>query len=277
MSAVNLSFRKIDFQNGKFFSPVCGPIIVLHGLFGSSKNWLSVGDFLSQYADVYLLDLRNHGDSPHSSEHSIASMVEDIEVWVTKQKLKKPVILGHSMGGLVSMGFALKNQNILSLLFIEDIAPRNYPFHYESELLCLRTDVSSFKSRQEIDSALTKILPNAFIRNFLEMNLERLENNGGYRWKLNVEGVANSPRLFQDFFDKYTNYPYTGRTYFITGGVSEYFHKEDIEIARNFFPNSKFYLIPGGDHYIHFTKSFEFKKILESIFEKLDDSEFVVN
>ncbi|KAA1267102.1 alpha/beta fold hydrolase [Leptospira interrogans] len=277
MSTVNLSFRKIDFQNGKFFSPVCGPIIVLHGLFGSSKNWLSVGDFLSQYADVYLLDLRNHGDSPHSSEHSIASMVEDIEVWVTKQKLKKPVILGHSMGGLVSMGFALKNPNILSLLFIEDIAPRNYPFHYESELLCLRTDVSSFKSRQEIDSALTKILPNAFIRNFLEMNLERLENNGGYRWKLNVEGVANSPRLFQDFFDKYTNYPYTGRTYFITGGVSEYFHKEDIEIARNFFPNSKFYLIPGGDHYIHFTKSFEFKKILESIFEKLDDSEFVVN
>lgn len=266
MSAVNLSFRKIDFQNGKFFSPVCGPIIVLHGLFGSSKNWLSVGDFLSQYADVYLLDLRNHGDSPHSSEHSIASMVEDIEVWVTKQKLEKPVILGHSMGGLVSMGFALKNPNILSLLFIEDIAPRNYPFHYESELLCLRTDVSSFKSRQEIDSALTKILPNAFIRNFLEMNLERLENNGGYRWKLNVEGVANSPRLFQDFFDKYTNYPYTGRTYFITGGVSEYFHKEDIEIARNFFPNSKFYLIPGGDHYIHFTKSFEFKKILESIF-----------
>ncbi|EKR37037.1 alpha/beta hydrolase family protein [Leptospira interrogans serovar Hebdomadis str. R499] len=277
MSAVNLSFRKIDFQNGKFFSPVCGPIIVLHGLFGSSKNWLSVGDFLSQYADVYLLDLRNHGDSPHSSEHSIASMVEDIEVWVTKQKLEKPVILGHSMGGLVSMGFALKNPNILSLLFIEDIAPRNYPFHYESELLCLRTDVSGFKSRQEIDSALTKILPNAFIRNFLEMNLERLENNGGYRWKLNVEGVANSPRLFQDFFDKYTNYPYTGRTYFITGGVSEYFHKEDIEIARNFFPNSKFYLIPGGDHYIHFTKSFEFKKILESIFEKLDDSEFVVN
>ncbi|ULG93394.1 alpha/beta fold hydrolase [Leptospira interrogans] len=276
MSTVNLSFRKIDFQNGKFFSPVCGPIIVLHGLFGSSKNWLSVGDFLSQYADVYLLDLRNHGDSPHSSEHSIVSMVEDIEVWVTKQKLEKPVILGHSMGGLVSMGFALKNPNILSLLFIEDIAPRNYPFHYESELLCLRTDVSSFKSRQEIDLALTKILPNAFIRNFLEMNLERLEN-GGYRWKLNVEGVANSPRLFQDFFDKYTNYPYTGRTYFITGGVSEYFHKEDIEIARNFFPNSKFYLIPGGDHYIHFTKSFEFKKILESIFEKLDDSEFVVN
>ncbi|WP_061231992.1 alpha/beta fold hydrolase [Leptospira noguchii] len=276
MSTVNLSFRKIDFQNGKFLSPVCGSIVVLHGLFGSSKNWLSIGDFLSQYADVYLLDLRNHGDSPHSNEHSIVSMVEDLEVWITKQKLEKPVILGHSMGGLISMGFALKNPNILSLLFIEDIAPKNYPFHYESELLCLRTDVSDFRSRQEIDLALTKILPNPFIRNFLEMNLERLEG-GGYRWKLNVEGIANSPRLFQDFFDKYTNHPYPGITYFITGGVSEYFHKEDIRIAQNFFPNSKFYVIPGGDHYIHFTKVSEFKRILESIFEKLDDSEFVVN
>ncbi|EMK08102.1 MULTISPECIES: alpha/beta fold hydrolase [Leptospira] len=276
MSTVDLSFRKIDFQKGKFFSPICGPIIILHGLFGSSKNWLSVGDFLSQYTDVYLLDLRNHGDSPHSSEHSISSMVEDMEVWIIKQKLEKPVVLGHSMGGLVSMGFALKNPNILSFLFIEDITPKNYPFHYESELLCLRTDVSGFRSRQEIDSALTKILPNAFIRNFLEMNLERLEN-GGYRWKLNVEGIANSPRLFQDFFDNYTNHPYMGKTYFITGGASEYFHKEDIEIALNFFPNSKFYLIPGGDHYIHFTKAPEFKRILESIFEKLDDSEFAVN
>ncbi|WP_061217966.1 alpha/beta fold hydrolase [Leptospira weilii] len=276
MPAVDLSFRKIDFQSGKFFSPICGPILVLHGLFGSSKNWLSAGDFLSRYADVYLMDLRNHGDSPHSSEHSLASMVEDLEVWITKQKIEKPAILGHSMGGLVTMGFALKNQNIPSLLFVEDIAPKDYPFHYESELACLRTDVSGFKSRQEIDAALTEILPDSFIRNFLEMNLERLEN-GGYRWKLNVEGIANSPRLLQDFFSRYVESPYSGQTYFMTGGASEYFRKEDIELTRNFFPNSQFYAIPGGDHYIHFTKMSEFKRILESIFEKLDDSEFAIN
>ncbi|MBE8362531.1 alpha/beta fold hydrolase [Leptospira borgpetersenii] len=276
MPAVDLSFRKIDFQRGKFFSPICGPILVLHGLFGSSKNWFSVGDFLSRYADVYLMDLRNHGDSPHSNEHSLASMVEDVEVWITKQEIEKPVILGHSMGGLVTMGFALRNPNIPSFLFVEDIAPKDYPFHYESELACLRTDVSCFKSRQEIDAALTEILPNSFIRNFLEMNLERLEN-GGYRWKLNVEGIANSPRLLQDFFSRYVESPYPGQTYFITGGASEYFRKEDIGLTRNFFPNSQFYTIPGGDHYIHFTKMSEFKRVLESIFEKLDDSEFAIN
>lgn len=174
------------------------------------------------------------------------------------------------------MGFALKNQNIPSFLFVEDIAPKDYPFHYESELACLRTDVSGFKSRREIDAALAEILPNSFIRNFLEMNLERLEN-GGYRWKLNVEGIANSPRLLRDFFGRYVQSPYSGQTYFITGGASEYFRKEDIELTRNFFPNSQFYTIPGGDHYIHFTKMSEFKRILESIFEKLDDSEFAIN
>ncbi|EMJ96171.1 alpha/beta fold hydrolase [Leptospira alstonii] len=276
MPSVDLSFRKIDFQNEKFLSPVCGPILVLHGLFGSSKNWLSVGNFLSRYADVYLMDLRNHGDSPHSSQHSLASMVEDMETWITKRKIEKPAILGHSMGGLVAMGFALKNPNIPSLLFVEDIAPKDYPFHYESELACFRTDVSVFKSRQEIDSVLTKILPDPFIRNFLEMNLERLEN-GGYYWKLNVEGIASSPRLLQDFFSKYEKSPYSGKTYFITGQNSKYFLKEDIEVARNLFPNSKFYGIPGGDHYIHFTKASEFRKIVESIFEKSDDSEFVIN
>ncbi|KXZ30212.1 hydrolase [Leptospira santarosai] len=274
MSTVDLSFRKIDFQNGRFFSPVCGPILVLHGLFGSSKNWLSMGDFLSRYADVYLMDLRNHGDSPHSSEHSLVSMVEDMEAWIAKRKMEKPVILGHSMGGLVTMGFALRNPNIPSFLFVEDIAPKNYPFQYEKELACLRSDVSGFKSRQEIDAALTEILPNSFIRNFLEMNLERLEN-GGYRWKLNVEGIANSPGLSQDFFDGYR--PYPGRTYFITGGVSEYFRKEDVALARNFFPNSRFYTIPDGDHYIHFTKVSEFKRILESIFEESGDSEFAID
>ncbi|TGL69106.1 alpha/beta fold hydrolase [Leptospira kmetyi] len=276
MSAVDLSSRKIDFNSEKFLSPICGPILVLHGLFGSSKNWLSVGDFLSRYSDVYLMDLRNHGDSPHSSEHSLASMVEDLEVWISKNKISNPLILGHSMGGLVSMGFALKNPNIPSLLFIEDIAPKDYPFHYEGELACLRTDVSGFKSRQEIDAALTKILPNAFIRNFLEMNLERTET-GSYRWKLNVEGIAGSPRLLQDFFGRYSTKPYLGQTYFIVGGVSEFFHKEDTPIAKNFFPNSKFYGIPDGDHYMHFTKAPEFRRIMESIFEKSDDSEFAID
>ncbi|XDD51807.1 alpha/beta fold hydrolase [Leptospira sp. WS92.C1] len=275
MSVVDLSFRKLEFQNKTFPSPISGPILILHGLFGSSKNWPSVGDFLSRYSDVYLLDFRNHGDSPHSSEHSLASMVGDLEIWITKQGIVDPVILGHSMGGLVSMGFALKNPTVPKLLLVQDIAPRDYAFRYENEIACLQTNVSRFTSRQEIDSALSKILPDPFIRSFLEMNLERMES-GGYRWKLNVEGIAGSPRLFQDFFKEYSERPYDKPCVFITGGSSDYFLKEDYGITKNYFPNSRFFKIPGGDHYIHFTKASEFKRILETIFEKNADSEFEV-
>ncbi|PJZ55059.1 alpha/beta fold hydrolase [Leptospira adleri] len=275
MSGVDLNFRKVAFRNEKYREPICGPILVLHGLFGSSKNWATVGDFLSGYSDVYLLDLRNHGDSPHVMEHSLASMVEDVEVWVRKNKIVDPVFLGHSMGGLVSMGFALRNPEIPSLLLIQDIVPKDYPLRYDLEFACLRTDVSNFKTRQEIDAALSKILPNAFIRNFLEMNLERMES-GGYRWKLNVEGIEKSPRLLRDFFSKYSESPYLKKTNFLIGGASEYFLEEDIPAAQKFFPNSKFYRVPDGDHYIHFTKASEYKRILESIFEEKDDSEFLI-
>lgn len=275
MSAVDLYSRKIPFQTQKFSAPICGSILVLHGLFGSSKNWQTVGDFLARYSDVYLLDLRNHGNSPHSSEHSLASMVDDLDAWIRKNQIVKPVLLGHSMGGLVSMGFALRNPEIPSLLLIQDIVPKDYPLRYELEFACLRTDVSKFKTRQEIDAVLSQILPNAFIRNFLEMNLERMES-GGYRWKLNVEGIERSPRLLQDFFQKYTESPYSKKAHFLIGGASEYFLEEDIVVARKFFPNSEFHRIPGGDHYIHFTKAFEYKRILESIFEEKNDSEFLI-
>ncbi|MBM9578696.1 alpha/beta fold hydrolase [Leptospira sp. 201903070] len=275
MSAVDLYSRKIAFHNEKFSKPICGPIVILHGLFGSSKNWATVGDFLSKYSDVYLLDLRNHGDSPHAVEHSLASMVEDVEVWVSKNSIVDPVFLGHSMGGLVTMGFALKNPEISSTLLIQDIVPKDYPLRYDLEFECLRTDVSKFQTRQEIDAVLVKILPNAFIRNFLEMNLERMES-GGYRWKLNVQAIEGSPRLLQDFFQKYSDTPYLKKTNFLIGGASEYFLTEDIPVAKRYFPNSTFYRIPEGDHYIHFTKAAEYKRILESILEQKDDSEFLV-
>ncbi|TGK35162.1 alpha/beta fold hydrolase [Leptospira gomenensis] len=274
MSAIELNHKKIPFKSDETQTPLCGPIIVLHGLFGSSKNWLSVGEFLSAYSDVYLLDQRNHGDSPHTSEQSLVSMVEDLELWISQRNLSSPVIFGHSMGGLTAMGFALKNPNIPESILVQDIAPRDYPFRYERELACLRTDVSEFKSRNEIDAALAKIHPDPFIRGFLEMNLERSES-GGYRWKLNVEGIAGSPRLLEDFFSRYAEFPFAGETSFIIGGASDYFSEGDRDVARSFFPNAKFYSIPDGDHYIHFTKAEEFKRVLTSIFRKDADSEFL--
>ncbi|EPG66728.1 alpha/beta fold hydrolase [Leptospira wolffii] len=254
---MKLAFRHYPAKEGKKFS---SPIIILHGLFGSSKNWMGVADFLSQFSEVYALDLRNHGDSPHSSEHTLSAMAEDVREFLSDRDIPQIILLGHSMGGLVAMTIALENPEIVQHLIIQDISPRDYEFRYDSELSVLNTDVSGFQNRQEVDTAVSGFVPDPFIRNFLLMNLERREE-GGYRWKLNVSGISGSRRMFESQF-RGENKTYPREVLFILGGASEYFGEKDKEIALRYFPFAKFETIPGGDHYIHFTKAPEFKKIL---------------
>ncbi|TGK04090.1 alpha/beta fold hydrolase [Leptospira langatensis] len=263
---VKLAFKEHPLNGTPKFS--C-PILILHGLFGSSKNWMSVADYLSEYSTVFSLDLRNHGDSPHSSDHTLHSMSADILGFLEDHSIPKAIVLGHSMGGLVAMTFALEHPEKVDTLIIQDIAPRDYPFDYDAELAVLGTDVSKYKNRQEIDQVTAPLLPNPFIRNFLLMNLERTES--GYKWKLNVDGISSSRRMFQSQFPG-NEKKYLGRVLFILGGSSEYFIEGDREISLSYFPNASFQTIPGGDHYIHFTKALEYQKILTGFLDSLPTS-----
>ncbi len=254
---VNLAFKHYP---AKEIANLSVPILILHGLFGSSKNWVAVADYLTEFSEVYSLDLRNHGDSPHSSDHTLAAMSEDILEFLNDRKISKAIFLAHSMGGLVAMTFVLNHPDFVDTLIIQDIAPRDYEFTYEAELSVLQTDVSKFKTRQELDQAVSYLLPNPFIRNFLLMNLERREE-GGYRWKLNVQAIADSKRIFQSQFLPGQNV-FSGKVLFVLGGSSEYFLETDKEAALKYFPNAKFETIPEGDHYIHFTKAPQFQKIV---------------
>ncbi len=84
------------------------PIVILHGLFGSSRNWATTGRALAAWGAVSALDLRNHGDSPHSDSHTLADMVGDVREWLESRGGERPVLIGHSMGGQVAMALALR-------------------------------------------------------------------------------------------------------------------------------------------------------------------------
>ena len=107
------------------------PLIILHGLFGSSDNWRSIGNYLSRFFEVYLVDLRNHGRSPHSDEFSYEIMANDIEEFISLKKLNSPILIGHSMGGKVAMTYALNYPEKISKLIIVDIAPKYYAPHHQ--------------------------------------------------------------------------------------------------------------------------------------------------
>ncbi|EPG75226.1 alpha/beta hydrolase family protein [Leptospira fainei serovar Hurstbridge str. BUT 6] len=260
---MKLAFKFYPKKKDSTFASI-DPILILHGLFGSSKNWVTVAEYLTEFSDVYSLDLRNHGDSPHSSEHTLAAMADDVDEFLADRKISSAILLGHSMGGLTAMAVSLKFPDKVSRLLVEDVAPRDYEFAYDAELSALMIDVSDSKSRQEIDSKMAVYVPDSFIRNFLLMNLERREE-GGYRWKLNVEAIGKSRRIFESQFHTGSS-GFSKPTFFILGAISGYFRDEDRGLATRYFPNAKFYSIAGGDHYIHFTKAKEFKEIIMGIF-----------
>lgn len=110
------------------------PLIILHGLFGSSDNWYSLAKVFAEKFTVYVVDQRNHGQSPHTEEMNYSLLAEDLNDFIVEHSIQQPVIMGHSMGGKTAMNFAVKYPEKLSKLIVVDIVPKNYPIHHDAIL-----------------------------------------------------------------------------------------------------------------------------------------------
>lgn len=228
-------------------------ILILHGLFGSSKNWISISRKLNSFFNIYALDLRNHGNSPHSETHSLNELILDIEEFITEKNLENPILLGHSMGGLVTMGVALKNSCELEKIIVVDIAPKIYPPHHQKEFLVLKTDVSKFSSREEMNQYLKNIHPDDSIRQFLMMNLEKTDK--GYKWKINVEALEKGTYL-EDIKNWEGKNSFV-KALFIRALDSNYIKNEDYPLIYKFFPNAVIKELKGN-HWIHYSNENDF-------------------
>ena len=242
------------------------PLVILHGLFGSHKNWQTVGRELAFTHHVYLLDQRNHGDSFHANTHEINDLIEDLKNWLEHLKLKQIILLGHSMGGLVACGFALQYPEFVSSLIVVDIAPRSYTFGYQKEFEALSLDISKFTSLAEIDQAMEKILESKLLRQFLQMNLNRHEFGFGYYWSVNVPILKNTyTREFSVPNDVDITYP--KKTLFIKGGQSNFIQEQDIPLIKKYFPKSTIEIIPKGDHWLHHSQYEAFVRVVKDFIE----------
>lgn len=88
------------------------PLVIMHGLLGSKNNWNSLSKAFHKKTipqrKIIAVDARNHGDSPHTSQHTYEHLVEDIKKLLQRLKISRTSFLGHSMGGRAMMLFALK-------------------------------------------------------------------------------------------------------------------------------------------------------------------------
>lgn len=231
------------------------PLIILHGLFGSSDNWFSVAKSFASNFTVYLVDQRNHGQSPHSEEFDYQLLAEDLHEFISSNDLRDAAVIGHSMGGKVAMNFAVKYPAQLSRLVVVDIVPKKYPIHHDRILDGLQAlQLAQLKSRSDADTQLATYVPDSGERQFLLKNLERIPS-GGFQWKMNLTsldahiGEISEGMVFPGSFPK--------PTLFVIGARSNYFRAGDEEVIHSTFPAAKIVRLDTG-HWVQAERPAEF-------------------
>ncbi len=244
MSTVPLFFRK--------YGDRPPALVILHGLFGSSDNWHTLARKWSEDFTVYALDLRNHGQSPHTDEFSYALMAEDVLAWMHRENLDKAFFLGHSMGGKVAMQLALQHPEKVQGLIVADIAPDAYDdthnlMHHTVFRAFEVLDPTTIRRRSEGEAVLRNIIPSAGVRQFLLKNLERTPD-GHYRWKPHWKALK---KHYHRILEAVEGPPYPGPALFLKGALSPYIQPHHIAGIRRLFPRAEIKEVPEAGHWVH--------------------------
>ncbi|MGY8977068.1 MAG: alpha/beta fold hydrolase [Cytophagales bacterium] len=225
------------------------PLIILHGVFGSSDNWKTLANHLMITFEVYLVDQRNHGLSPHSDDLNYQVMTDDLKELLHNAQIEKCCLLGHSMGGKTAMNFAVQYPEKIMKLIIIDIAPKRYPPHHQNILQGVDSlKINEINTRKEADDLLSTTINNSGIRQFILKNLSR-NPEGLFYWKINWKAIEDNiqaigaPLLSHDLF--------TGEVLFIRGAQSDYILNEDEPLLKKHFPNAVLMTIQKAGHWVH--------------------------
>ncbi len=238
-----------------------GPsLIILHGLFGSLDNWATHAKILSDTYSVYIIDLRNHGKSPHSDIWDYPSMAEDIHEWMESEGISVSHLLGHSMGGKTAIQFAAVYPEKIDKLVVADMGiKQNPPSHTEILRALNALDLQTINNRSDADEQLTDTIQDQSIRQFLLKSLGR-DASGNFNWKFNLKAITNN---YENILAEVRpEYPIEKETLFLTGGRSSYVTEEDHEDIRSVFPHVVFTSIPNAGHWLHAEAPEEFLQIL---------------
>ncbi|HUX94362.1 MAG TPA: alpha/beta fold hydrolase [Bacteroidales bacterium] len=237
------------------------PLIILHGLYGSSDNWMSIAKMVGDHYTVYLPDLRNHGKSPHSDIMDYQAMSNDILELADQLNLNNFFLAGHSMGGKAAMAFAVNWPERISGLLIADISPFvNEPdgkaaFLQHKTILeaMYNLNLTKISTRTDADAELKGKINSEKIRGFILKNLQRSTGNR-FVWKLNVPSLLNNLKSIMEGIElknipdeQVTGFP----VIFLKGSESDYINIEDYPYILKIFPAAEIIEIREAGHWLH--------------------------
>jgi esterase len=238
------------------------PLAILHGLFGSGRNWRSIAQQLAAHHRVLAFDLRNHGASPWADGMSYAEMADDLRVSLHERGIERTALLGHSMGGKVAMLAALLHPGEVDRLVVVDIAPVPNPPTLLSFVHAMRdVDLHGITRRSDADAQLAAAIPDAAVRAFLLQNL--LIDGGHAHWRLNLEEFEREFFQILDFPDLPDRVVYGGPTLFVAGANSTYVRPIDEPAIQRLFPQARVSRIAGAGHWVHAEQPQAFLRVVE--------------
>ena len=236
------------------------PVMIVHGLYGSGRNWGVIAKRLSDQFFVITVDLRNHGDSPWLDTHNYHVMADDLVEVINSLNIK-PNIIGHSMGGKAAMVLALKRPNLVRNLIIADIAPVKYE-HDQSQFIeaMQKVDLSKVEKRSDATLALSKFVEDKSLQNFFTQSLDIKAK----RWKLNLKvlrsemsEILSFPKIESEF---------SGHSLFLKGEKSDYIKSEHRRLIKSLFTKARFATFKEAGHWLHAEKPREFESAARLFF-----------
>lgn len=226
------------------------PLVILHGLFGSKRNWSTIAHRLAVGRRVITADLRNHGESPWDDRHDYPSLAEDVARVIERHAGGQADVLGHSMGGKVAMVLALTHPEFVDRLVVVDIAPTRStatPIEFVQAMRSLQ--LQTFTSRLDVKEALAEAIPDPTVRGFLTLNV--IPGPDGLAWTVNLAAIEQT-------FDAILGFPavplgtqFTKPTLFLGGGRSAYIQPHHHAEIERLFPQCVIEVIEGAGHWVH--------------------------
>ena len=225
-------------------------LVILHGLFGSARNWNSFARQLSDAFKVIVVDMPNHGGSPWLDHADYPNMADALAAFIESQGLTGATVLGHSMGGKAAMVLSMVRPELISGLIVADIAPVPYAHRNDVYIDAMQAiDLTRLKTRSDADSQLASYVEDASLRGFLLLNL--LQEGRTFRWRINLTGLKQMLPKLQGFPEMQTSSLYGGPVLFLGGEESSYILPYHLPVIRSYFPQARLEEIRGAGHWIH--------------------------
>ena len=237
------------------------PLLIVHGLFGSGRNWGVIAKRLSDRGLVLAPDMRNHGDSFKDDDHSYPALAGDLAEVIEHYGAPADVV-GHSMGGKAAMVLALTRPELVRRLVVADIAPVAYSHDQGRYIEAMRgVDLSSVSKRSDAAAQLAETVPEKTLQSFFTQSLDVTEK----QWKLNLD-------VLDDQMDKIVGFPevegsFEGPALFLSGGKSDYVLPEYRDRIRALFPHARFAKLPDAGHWLHAEEPRAFEQSVRAFLE----------